>query len=111
MRPQLHSFITILRWRSHAAQRFMQRKPYSVQLSITLTLIKRLLLDFLMMVFLIDLFFFKGDSGGPIMSYRDDQWHLVGVVSNGDAVCTGKGIYTNVAHYYGWLMRNMNLDY
>ena len=42
------------------------------------------------------------------MSFSNDQWNLAGVVSNGDAVCTGKGIYTNIAHYYNWIVNTMN---
>lgn len=49
----------------------------------------------------------QGDSGGPIMQYINNKWNLVGVVSNGDAMCTGKGIYTNISHYFDWIVQNI----
>lgn len=42
------------------------------------------------------------------MTYVNDRFVLTGVVSNGDSACTGKGIYTNVAVYYNWIMTNSN---
>lgn len=49
----------------------------------------------------------NGDSGGPIMQYLNNKWNLVGIVSNGDAMCTGKGIYTNISNYYDWILENI----
>ena len=46
----------------------------------------------------------NGDSGGPVMQLLDDSWSLVGIVSNGDAMCTGKGIYTNISFYLEWIL-------
>ena len=50
----------------------------------------------------------QGDSGGPVMQPINGRWYLVGVVSNGDKACSGKGIYTNVAYYVDWI--NMIVD-
>jgi secreted trypsin-like serine protease len=38
------------------------------------------------------------------MQLIDDSWSLVGIVSNGDAMCTGKGIYTNISFYLEWIL-------
>jgi len=43
------------------------------------------------------------------MQMIDNAWTLVGVVSNGDAMCTGKGIYTNVSHYLDWIYEKTRL--
>lgn len=53
----------------------------------------------------------NGDSGGPVMQLNEDKkWRLVGVVSNGDAACTGRGIYTNISFYYDWINANTILS-
>jgi hypothetical protein len=47
----------------------------------------------------------KGDSGGPVVSYRNDV--LLGVVSWGKSECgaTGEpGVYTRVSHYRDWII-------
>lgn len=52
----------------------------------------------------------NGDSGGPLMQqHSDNKWTLVGIVSNGDAMCTGRGIYTNVSFFYDWIIENTRL--
>ena len=38
------------------------------------------------------------------MQLIDDVWSLVGIVSNGDAMCTGKGVYTNISYYFEWIL-------
>lgn len=48
----------------------------------------------------------NGDSGGPIMEYINNRWVLTGIVSNGDSGCTGRGVYTNIAFYYNWILQN-----
>lgn len=48
----------------------------------------------------------NGDSGGPLMTYVNNRFVLTGIVSNGDSACSGKGIYTNVALYYDWIINN-----
>lgn len=48
----------------------------------------------------------NGDSGGPLMTYVNNRFVLTGIVSNGDSACSGKGIYTNVAIYYDWIISN-----
>lgn len=50
----------------------------------------------------------NGDSGGPLMTYVNNRFVFTGIVSNGDAACTGRGIYTNVALYYNWILQNSN---
>lgn len=40
----------------------------------------------------------------------EERWSLVGVVSNGDAMCTGRGIYTNVSYYHDWIKANTKLE-
>ena len=40
---------------------------------------------------------------------QDNKWTLVGIVSNGDAMCTGRGIYTNVSYFYDWIIENTKL--
>ena len=42
------------------------------------------------------------------MKMVNDQWTMMGIVSNGDASCTGTGIYTNVPFYYDWISQNTN---
>ena len=42
------------------------------------------------------------------MTFVNDKFVLTGIVSNGDSACTGKGVYTNVAVYYDWIMSNSN---
>jgi len=39
-----------------------------------------------------------------------NSWTLVGIVSNGDAACTGRGIYTNVSFYQKWISDNTIID-
>jgi secreted trypsin-like serine protease len=51
--------------------------------------------------------FLKGDSGGPVLKKINNQWTLMGIVSNGDINCAGTGIYTNVPFYYNWIMKNL----
>ncbi|RNA11624.1 transmembrane protease serine 11D [Brachionus plicatilis] len=52
----------------------------------------------------------NGDSGGPVMQQdRSKRWQLVGVVSNGDSMCTGRGIYTNVSFYHKWIQDNTKI--
>lgn len=40
------------------------------------------------------------------MQQIDNRWVLTGIVSNGDALCSGKGVYTNVSFYYDWITEN-----
>ncbi|XP_018579287.1 transmembrane protease serine 9-like [Anoplophora glabripennis] len=53
-----------------------------------------------------------GDSGGPLTKYLplkgEDRGHLIGVVSNGYAICEfGPTLYTNVSHYMDWILDNI----
>ncbi|XP_067672697.1 uncharacterized protein [Haliotis asinina] len=46
-----------------------------------------------------------GDSGGPFICEKDDQWYQVGIVSLG-YICGDlqyPGVYTKVAHYKDWI--------
>ncbi|XP_046361208.1 uncharacterized protein LOC124138544 [Haliotis rufescens] len=46
-----------------------------------------------------------GDSGGPFICEKDDQWYQVGIVSLG-YICGDlqyPGVYTKVAHYRDWI--------
>ena len=51
----------------------------------------------------------NGDSGGPLLKLYDNRWTLMGVVSNGDASCSGTGIYTNIPFFYDWINSNIHL--
>jgi len=46
-----------------------------------------------------------GDSGGPLITYEDNQEVLVGIVSwgRGCAEATHPGVYTDIRNYYSWI--------
>lgn len=48
----------------------------------------------------------SGDSGGPALGRRGDQWVLLGNasrVTNND--CTGPSVFTDTTYYSGWFGR------
>lgn len=57
----------------------------------------------------------RGDSGGPLMALfadenQDINWYCVGVVSFGPSPCGMKGwpgVYTRVANYVEWIIKNL----
>ena len=53
------------------------------------------------------IFYFKGDSGGPLIIKENNLFYQVGVVSYGNSNCDGVGVYTNVASYLDWINLNM----
>ncbi|XP_052836778.1 serine protease 7-like [Drosophila gunungcola] len=50
-----------------------------------------------------------GDSGGPLMRFRDNTWVLEGIVSFGYkcGALNWPAVYTNVAYYDRWIKMNM----
>ena len=54
----------------------------------------------------------QGDSGGPLVCYSDNVWKLAGVVSYGFG-CAAPGVpavYTNVAAYDDWIIKETERD-
>lgn len=52
-----------------------------------------------------NVFFFQGDGGGPLVCERNGQWYQVGIVSFGIG-CGRKnipGVYTRVDAYEEWI--------
>jgi secreted trypsin-like serine protease len=48
----------------------------------------------------------NGDSGGPLMVYRDGAWRLTGVISFGDETCAKPdkyGVYMRISAFVRWL--------
>ncbi|XP_022176326.1 venom protease-like isoform X2 [Myzus persicae] len=53
----------------------------------------------------------RGDSGGPLMWSKRNQFYLIGVVSYGFAECGDPGhpgVYTRVASYMDWILDRIN---
>ncbi|XP_053608796.1 CLIP domain-containing serine protease B4-like [Plodia interpunctella] len=51
----------------------------------------------------------SGFGGAPLLLYRDEKFVQVGIVSFGSENCGSEGVpsvYTNVAHYYQWIVDN-----
>ncbi|VVD05069.1 unnamed protein product [Leptidea sinapis] len=51
----------------------------------------------------------SGFGGAPLLSTRDGQFFQIGIVSFGSENCGSEGVpsvYTNVAHYYRWIVDN-----
>ncbi|CAF1473360.1 unnamed protein product, partial [Adineta steineri] len=46
----------------------------------------------------------QGDSGGPMIIWRNDRWHLVGLISWGFS-CAGLGVYTKISYYSEWILK------
>ena len=49
----------------------------------------------------------QADSGGPVMQLSKDRWVLAGIISTGDKICSGIGVYTNVSNYVDWINQNI----
>lgn len=52
----------------------------------------------------------KGDSGGPLMLFKDDRWQLVGITSYG-GICGSPGfagVYTRIAYYVSFIQDILN---
>ncbi|CAG9583148.1 unnamed protein product [Danaus chrysippus] len=52
----------------------------------------------------------SGFGGAPLILNRDGQFVQIGIVSFGSENCGSEGIpsvYTNIAHYYRWIVDNM----
>lgn len=51
----------------------------------------------------------QGDSGGPLVRRSGGTFTLVGLVSSGVGCARPglPGIYTDVYHYRGWVLRNV----
>ncbi|MEM7646315.1 MAG: trypsin-like serine protease [Pseudomonadota bacterium] len=48
----------------------------------------------------------RGDSGGPMYIFRDNQLHVIGVTSRGFSAlgpCSGNGNYTDVQAHLNWI--------
>ncbi|UJR28817.1 hypothetical protein I4U23_010041 [Adineta vaga] len=52
----------------------------------------------------------RGDSGGPLMLYKNNRWYIVGIVSFGDGCSRANsgGIYTRVSAYHQWILQIMS---
>ncbi|CAF1614987.1 unnamed protein product [Adineta ricciae] len=52
----------------------------------------------------------RGDSGGPLMLYKNNRWYIVGIVSFGDGCSRANsgGIYTRVSAYHQWILQTMS---
>lgn len=49
----------------------------------------------------------RGDSGGPLMSLKTNNWYAAGIVSFGPTPCgyeNWPGIYTRVSQYMDWIV-------
>lgn len=54
----------------------------------------------------------KGDSGGPLMLFKNGRWQLIGVTSTG-GICGSPdtpGIYTRIAYYDSFIHQIINVD-
>ncbi|CAH2090287.1 unnamed protein product [Euphydryas editha] len=52
----------------------------------------------------------SGFGGAPLILNRDGQYVQVGIVSFGSENCGSEGVpsvYTNIAHYYNWIVDNL----
>jgi secreted trypsin-like serine protease len=53
-----------------------------------------------------------GDSGGPLMLFKNGRWNLVGITSYGE-ICGSPdfaGVYTRVAYYRSYILTTLNSD-
>ncbi|XP_060866108.1 venom protease-like [Metopolophium dirhodum] len=53
----------------------------------------------------------RGDSGGPMMFFIQDQYYLMGVVSRGPKLCGEPGypgLYTRVSSFIDWIVRRLD---
>ncbi|KAE9537836.1 hypothetical protein AGLY_005808 [Aphis glycines] len=49
----------------------------------------------------------QGDSGGPLMWLKEKQFYLMGIVSFGKRCGVSPAVYTNVASYTDWILKNI----
>ncbi|XP_033167393.1 serine protease 7 [Drosophila mauritiana] len=51
----------------------------------------------------------NGDSGGPLMAFREGVWVLAGIMSFGNYWCSGSwpGVYTNALFYETWITQHI----
>ncbi|CAH1738371.1 venom protease-like [Aphis gossypii] len=49
----------------------------------------------------------QGDSGGPLMWLKEKQFYLMGIVSFGKKCGVSPAVYTNVASYTDWILKNI----
>lgn len=53
----------------------------------------------------------RGDSGGPLMFFIENQYYLMGIVSQGPKICgdpSHPGIYSRVSYFMDWIVRILN---
>jgi len=55
----------------------------------------------------------RGDSGGPLMWVKKEQYFLMGVVSYGSLICgqpNSPGVYTSVPEYTNWIINKIQTE-
>ncbi len=67
---------------------------------------------FIVSYYLIYIYLNIGDSGGPLMAFKNGVWYLYGLTSFGDKSCdpTMPSYYTKVTIYLDWILSHTNED-
>ena len=48
-----------------------------------------------------------GDSGGPVLDYRDGKWEIVGLIASGDSLCKRLGLSSRVDVAAEWITQTV----
>jgi V8-like Glu-specific endopeptidase len=49
-----------------------------------------------------------GDSGGPVLDYRNGKWEIVGLIASGDSLCKRFGVSTRVDVAAEWIAKTVS---